>query len=111
MRYDYIHKVVDDSEFMPDSELVRSAKFAPSGGDGSIPLYDYQDGKVPEDDHVTSLLLKIRSGKLDKSEVESIKNAILESAKKDTLDAESKKLLDSIKSTFITDEKEGEKSS
>ena len=110
MRFDFIHKIVDDSEFMPDSELVRSAKFSPSGGDGSIPLYDYQDGKVPKDDHVSGLLLKIRSGKFDRSEIESIKNAIIESAKKDSLNAENKKLLDSIKNTFVADEKEGESS-
>ena len=31
--YKHVLKVVDDSEYRPDSELVRSAKFNPQGGD------------------------------------------------------------------------------
>ena len=110
MRYDYIHKVVDDSEFQPDSELVRSAKFAPSGGDGSTPLYDYPDGNVPENDKVSKLILQIRTGKLDRADVDRIKEVIIEEAKSDTVKAENKALLDAVKSTFMTDKKEGENS-
>ena len=101
MKYSVIPSVVDDSEFRPDSELVRSAKFSPSGGDGSTPLYDYPDGKVPENDKVSSLVLKIRSGKLDKADVEKVKEAIFESAKYDTEKAENAALKQAVKNTLL----------
>lgn len=101
MNYDVIPSVVDDSEFCPDSEMVRSAKFSPSGGDGSTPLYDYPDGKVPDNDKVSSLVLKIRSGKLDKADVEKVKEAIFNAAKKDTDAADNAALKQAVKDTLL----------
>lgn len=59
-------KVVDDSQFRPDSENVRSFQLTGSGSIG-IPQYD----EHPEE--VTQTELEIRSGRLDKAEISQLK--------------------------------------
>ncbi len=74
---------VDKSSFRPDSEQVRALKFNPQGS-GSTPVYDYPDGKVPKDDPISPEIISLRSGKLDKADVERVKESIIKKAKDDS---------------------------
>lgn len=73
--------VVDKSSYRPDSESVRAYKFNPAGGSSGTPVYDYVDGNVPKNDPVTPVVLAIRSGKLDKADVDRLRQAVLDDAK------------------------------
>lgn len=83
--YSAYDDVVDKSSFRPDSEQVRALKFNPQGS-GSVPCYDYPDGKIPDDDPVSPTIVALRSGKLDKADVAKIQKSIYDEAKttKDT---------------------------
>ena len=82
VKYD---KVVDDSQFRPDSEQVRAFQLTGSGSSGS-PQYD----ENPE--AVTDLELKIRSGKLDKAEISQLMQKKKEELKESTSDLKAEKL-------------------
>lgn len=71
---------VDKSSFRPDSEQVRALKFNPQGS-GSTPVYDYPDGKVPKDDPISPEIIALRSGRLDKADVEKVKESIIDKAR------------------------------
>lgn len=77
--WDDVHTVADVSSFRPDAEQVRALKFNPQGS-GSTPVYDYPDGKVPEDDPISDTIVALRSGRLDKADVERIREGILKDA-------------------------------
>lgn len=78
MSYKKITKVVDDSDFLPDSELVRALRVSGNAA-GDEPLYDYDDGVVPKDDSITPEIVLLRSGKLDKAEVQTLQNSLVQS--------------------------------
>lgn len=74
--YGLIVPVVDYSNFREDAENIRALKFNPVGA-GTVPVYDYPDGVVPSDDTVSQELVLLRSGKLDKAEIDSLKEKII----------------------------------
>lgn len=74
--YALIVPVVDYSNFREDAENIRALKFNPAGA-GTVPVYDYPDGVVPADDSVTEELVLLRSGKLDKAEIDELKDKIV----------------------------------
>lgn len=83
--------VVDKSEFRPDSDVVRSA--LSSGSVSTTGEYDFKDGKIPEDYEPSQVILDLRNGRLDKADVQKIKQSLdkdiaVEAAK----DAERKEL-------------------
>lgn len=80
VNFDTVVNVTDPSQYRPDAEQVRALKFSPQGS-GVTPIYDYPDGEVPQDDTVTDELVALRQGKLDKAEVEALKDSIISSAK------------------------------
>lgn len=95
--YSKVREIVDLQEFKPDSENVRALRTSgSSGGSGSIPLYDYPDGKIPKDDTVTDLVLKMRSGKLDRADIDNIKRDFINKVKSDTSKVHSDKVLSAI---------------
>lgn len=81
--YKNIPSVTDKSQYRPDAEAVRSLKFNPAGGDGSVPMYDYPDGKVTKDKEVSQLVVAIRSGRFDKAELAMLQESIIAQAKAD----------------------------
>lgn len=96
-------KVVDESNFRPDSEQVRAIKFNPAGGLAGTPMYDYPDGKVPKDDKVTDTIVAIRSGKLDKADVDKLHRDILATGIKTTAELKDAKLRQAVESTLGVD--------
>ncbi len=46
--------------------------------------YDYEDGSVPSDDPVTPLIVALRSGKLDKADVQKIQDQLKQVAEDET---------------------------
>lgn len=76
---DYVD-AVDTSSYRPDSEQIRALKVNPQSG-GSTPLYDYPDGIVPKEDNVSSTIVAMRSGRLDRADIDRIKQAIIEDGK------------------------------
>lgn len=105
--YSSLPTVTDVSNFRPDSEQVRALKFNPQGS-GSTPVYDYPDGKVPDDDPISMEIVALRSGKLDKADVDRLKDNILKNAEKDSENALIKKVEKSFLETLgvSTDSKE-----
>lgn len=67
-------KVVDRSQYRPDYEGVRDfMKSAISkGGSGSSGVYDYKDGKVNSENSPTDIEIALRTGNLDKAEVDTL---------------------------------------
>ena len=90
-----ILSVTDKSNFRPDNEAVRSFKTTMTG-DGSVPSYDYPDGKVTKDNEVSDLIVAIRSGKLDKADIQSIRDALVYEAKSDADKAHADKVLKAL---------------
>ena len=70
---------VDVASYRPDGEAVRAFKTLGTS-DGSTLQYDYPDGVVPEDDAVSDVVLSLRSGKLDKAEVQTLMDSVSASA-------------------------------
>ena len=91
--------VVDQSSFRPDSEMVRSFKVNPQG-ERTSPVYDYNDGLVPDDDPVSPEIVAIRQGKLDRADVERLRQNILDSAKNDADYRHAKQVVDAIDKTL-----------
>lgn len=81
--YKNVRDTVDRASFRSDSEMVRSFKFNPQG-ERTTPVYDYNDGQIPKDDTVTPEILALRSGKLDKADIDYLKNQVLQNAKNDS---------------------------
>lgn len=96
-------KVVDESKFRPDSEQVRAIKFNPAGGLAGNPMYDYPDGKIPKDDKVTDTIVAIRSGKLDKADIDKLHRDIIETGKKTSAELKDAKLRQAVESTLGVD--------
>ena len=66
--------VVDKSDFRPDADVVRSA--LSSGSVSSVGEYDFKDGKVPKDYEPSQVILDLRNGRLDKADVQKIKQSL-----------------------------------
>lgn len=88
--------VVDRSSFRPDSERVRALKVNPASGESSTPKYDYNDGQVPKDDPVSDIIVALRSGRLDKADVDALKRSIREEVQRSADDARIKKVNDKM---------------
>lgn len=92
--YSEVVSVVDASSFRPDSEAVRALKVNPAGASAGNPVYDYSDGKVPEDDPISAAIVALRSGKLDKADIPQVKQHIINEAKDKAEVDKANKLLD-----------------
>lgn len=66
--------VVDKSEFRPDSDVVRSA--LSSGTISGVGEYDFKDGKIPQGYEPSQVILDLRNGRLDKADVQKIKESL-----------------------------------
>lgn len=97
--YKNVLSATDKSSFRPDNEKVRSFKANPVG-DGSTPVYDYDDGLVPKDDPVSPEIVAIRQGKLDRADVERLRQNILDSAKNENDYNHAKKVVEAIDRTL-----------
>lgn len=93
--YSLIPNSTDVASFQPDSEMVRSLRYSPSSGESTTPLYDYNDGVIPDekDDPVSDLLVRIRSGKYDKADIDYLRKAVELEAKQDKDKAKSEKIV------------------
>lgn len=72
--------IVRREDFKKGNDAERNRRL----GEGSVGsgqgLYDYPDGKIPEDDPATPVIVALRSGQLDKADVDELKKAADESA-------------------------------
>ena len=100
--YESIDSVSDLSSFRPDSEAVRSLKFT-AQGDSTSPVYDYPDGVVDDKDTVTDTLIAIRSGRLDKADVDQLKQSIKDNAESKKNSDRSEKLLSAVEKSLGID--------
>ena len=98
--YNEVISVVDASSFRPDSEAVRALKVNPAGASSGNPIYDYSDGKVPEDDPISPAIVALRSGKLDKADIPQVKQQIIDQAKSKAEVDKANKLLDATASAL-----------
>lgn len=89
---DYYDDIVDKTEFRPDSENVRSAR-ASGGAMSGGGLYDFPDGIVPDSDCVTKEIIALRNGRLDKAEVQALKEQTDKALKDAVSEAKEKELL------------------
>ena len=90
---DYYDDIVDKTEFRPDSENVRSAR-ASGGAMSGGGLYDFPDGVVSDSDSVTKEIIALRNGRLDKAEVQVLKEQTDEALKAAVSEAKERKLLE-----------------
>lgn len=69
--------IVDDSDFKPSAERIRDNQFRSNGSalDPDSLQYDYEAGKVIKE-KVSDVVLALRSGKLDKADVQVLNDAI-----------------------------------
>lgn len=75
--------IVRDDDFKRVQEDIRHNDLVQDTGSTSN-SYDYADGKVPADDPVTPLILMLRSGKMDKADVQKIREQLEEVAKSES---------------------------
>jgi len=68
--------VVRDDDFKRVLEDMRNGDLSQDMGSAGNLFYDYQDGVVPDDDPVTSLIILLRSGKLDRADVQKIQDEL-----------------------------------
>lgn len=99
MSYKDVTKVVDDADFLPDSELIRALRVSGNSA-GETPVYDYDDGKVPANDTVTPEVIALRSGKLDRCEVQVLKESLISQGKEVAKQAH-QDAVDSAVSSFL----------
>ena len=90
---DYYDDIVDKTEFRPDSENVRSARAA-GGAISGGGLYDFPDGVASDSDSVTKEIIALRNGRLDKAEVQALKEQTDKALKDAVSEAKEKKLLE-----------------
>lgn len=65
--------IVDRSNFVTTAETKRG-KVAGKVGAGDRGLYDYEDGKIPDEkERLTEVELLLRSGKLDKADIQRLR--------------------------------------
>lgn len=71
VRTDDFKKVMEDNR---NSDLSQD-----TGSTGGV--YDYEDGKIPDDDKVSNLVLSLRSGRLDKADIQKLREQYEQNAK------------------------------
>lgn len=88
--------IVDRSNFHPDEDLLRSV----SKGQVSMNVgsYDYDDDKVPfsDKDTVSPIIVALRNNKLDKADVQKLKQGMEELSNKESSSAIEKKNLEKL---------------
>lgn len=92
-------KIVDDSDFKRSLELERNARIV-SQGQGAQAVggvFDYPDGGIDDKKTPSSLELELRSGRLDKADIDTISRVVDDVAKKEKSDSDDKKKSDSRK--------------
>lgn len=77
--------IVDKSHFRTTAEIKRDAIAEGKIGAGTKGLYDYQEGEeiAEERARITELELLLRAGKLDKADVQKLKEMFNDKAEKD----------------------------
>lgn len=75
--------IVRDDDFKRVQEDIKNGDITQDMGSVQN-SYDYQDGNVPEDDPVTDLIVSLRSGKLDKADVQKIQSELKRIAEDET---------------------------
>lgn len=68
--------VVRDDDFKRVLEDMRNGDLTQDMGSVGNLAYDYQDGVVPQDDPVTPLIVSLRSGKLDRADIQKIQEQL-----------------------------------
>lgn len=88
--------IVDDSDFKPSAERIRDNEFRSNGDavDASNLLYDYEAGK-PIKEKVSDIQLALRTGKLDKADVQKLNELLTEKMDKNVQDKKDSDLLKS----------------
>lgn len=87
--------IVDDSNFRRDSEKIRDMLVSGTVGSIEKGLYDYQeDEKITKDNVVSDIEIAIRSGQLDKADVQKLKEALDSKIVADKQEADDKQLLE-----------------
>lgn len=95
MDYSEYPTCVDESDYRPDAEQLRSLKI--TGQVASVsPVYD-TDGDI---NSITDDIVTLRQGKLDKAEVETLRKNIIDSSVLDGKKAHDKAVSDAIDSTL-----------
>lgn len=68
--------IVDKTDFRPDAETVRGSSIS------SIPamkgIFDYEDGVVSDEKRPSDIIMALREGKLDKSDLPAIESQLRE---------------------------------
>lgn len=79
--------IVDDSDFRPTAEQIRDNEFRSNGSaiDPDSLQYDYEAGKVIKE-KVSDVVLLLRNGKLDKSDVQVLNEALTDKLEKSVQD-------------------------
>lgn len=78
--YSSTPQVTDVSEYRPDSESVRALRVTGQLPTSDSLLYDYNDGKVTVDNTPSDLVLTLRSGTLDKADIQTIQSNLSDNA-------------------------------
>lgn len=69
--------IVRKDDFRPDSEAIRALRTAPATSAGSTPQYDYDHPVSFDKGNLKSEVeLLVRSGKLDKADIQTLESAI-----------------------------------
>lgn len=68
--------IVRDDDFKRVQEDIRNGDLAQDMGSVGNNAYDYKNGVVPDDDPVTPLIVALRSGRLDRADVQKIRSEL-----------------------------------
>lgn len=90
----YDEEIVDKSDYRPDTEDTRAKRLTSFVADSSDGLYDYPEGFKDDLPIVSSEVIALREGRLDKADVQRIRSELQETANKDLADAKAKEALD-----------------
>lgn len=86
--------IVDRTDFKRGQDKERNMRLAgDTSGSTTQCVYDFPDGKVTDDNQPSDIQLALRSGRLDKADVDTIKRGVDIQAK-DEFDENQKKKLD-----------------
>lgn len=84
--------VVDRTDFKIGSDTARDARIAESGGElGSQSLYDFNSDNEVKIDKLSNAELALRSGGLDKADVDTLARAMKKSAELEAQDKKTEK--------------------
>lgn len=93
--------VTDKSSFRPDAEQVRALKFNPQAGNMTNLQYDYEKGLPdPKNDPVPDVVIALRSGKLDKADVDNIQRSFERASDENKQAVESQQITNAVKKTL-----------